>query len=543
MRNGLCCLMASLILSVSFLAWQSAATNGAEDSRARALVSRALEKIGGAAALHKTGGLALEAEGVWDAAAELQGMKPDAANPVKFVEKLALDLAADRLGYESRHTRYDGTEDSLRFVYLNRNQMRFAHITDRFAFWRQDDGFVDERRRLAHMIPHLLLAEALEHPASLHYLGARSVAGRSYERVSWRFPSGETLTLFFDRDKGWLKGFEQLVDAPLLGDTPVQWEFDEYRRAPGFGLYPAGYRIKLGTRLLKQMRYTQIQSGSVAESELFSVPAGITPPQPPAPAQPATAAAARPQQPRVTQAAPGVYFVANVRSGSHAMFIEFADYLMAFDAPSGYLELHQIPAKDFVRGATSSSASEELIRVMKEIAPNKPIRYVALTHFHSDHAGGARAFIAEGATILTTKAARPLIERAARARFTINPDRLSRNPKEPKFEIVSGRRVISDSAQQVELIEVGKNPHADEMLVMRLPRDGIVFVADLFTPWSLQRRPSAGHIPLMKFFAGWLDDRGIEPVKIYGAHGAGAATPEHLERIRLQAQPNQYRER
>ncbi len=84
----------------------------------RALVARALEKIGGVAALRKSGGLALAAEGVWDAAAELQGMKPDAANPVKFVEKLTLDLAADRLGYESRHTRDDGTDDSLRFVYL-----------------------------------------------------------------------------------------------------------------------------------------------------------------------------------------------------------------------------------------------------------------------------------------------------------------------------------------------------------------------------------------------------------------------------------------
>ncbi len=541
MRNSLCYLMTSLILSVTALAQQSAATNGAVDSRARSIVSRALEKIGGAEALRKSGGLALAAEGVWDAAAELQGMKPDAANPAPFVEKLALDFSADRLGYESRHTRYDGTDDSLRFVYLNGNQMRFAHLTDRFVFWRQDDAFVDERRRLARMIPQFLLAEALEHPASLRYPGARSVAGRSYEQVSWRFSSGETLTLFFDRDKGWLTGFEQLVDAPLLGDTPLRWEFDEYRRAPGFGLYPAGYRIKLGTRLLKQMRYTQIQAGSVAESELFSVPAGIRPPQPPAP--PSTPPAARPRQPRVTQAAPGVYFVANVRSGSHAMFVEFADHLMAFDAPAGYLELHQIPARDFATGATSSSVTEDFIRVMKETAPGKPIRYVALTHFHGDHAGGARAFIAEGATILTTKAARPLIERAAGARFTINPDRLSRNPREPKFEIVSGRRVISDGKQQVELIEVGKNPHCEEMLAMLLPRDGVVFVADLFTPWSLQRQPSAGHITLMKFFAGWLDEKGIKPLKIYGAHGAGAATPEHLERIRSQAQPNQYRER
>jgi glyoxylase-like metal-dependent hydrolase (beta-lactamase superfamily II) len=533
MRNILCCLMASLILSVSAGAQQAA--DGAQDKRAPALVARALEKIGGAA-LQKSGGLALEAEGVWDAAAELQGLRPNATNPVKFVERLAPDFATDRLGYESRHARYDGTDDSLRFVYLNRNQMRFAHLIDRFAFWRQDDSFVEDRRRLARVIPHLLLAEMLEHPTSLRYLGARTIAGRKHESVSYRFSSGETLTLFFDRAQGWLRGFEQIVDMPLLGDTTVRWEFDEYRRLPDIGLYPTGYRIKLGTRLLKQMRYTQIHTADVSESELFDVPAGITPPQPPAPtpAPAPNAPAARPSPPRVTPIAPGVYFVANVRAGSHAMFVEFSDSLMAFDAPAGYLELHQIPAQDFARGATSSSVSEALIRVMKETVPGKPIRYLALTHFHSDHAGGVRAFIAEGATILTTKAVRPLIERAARAKFTLNPDRLSASAQAPKIEIISGRREISDGQQAVELLEVGPNPHADEILVAHLPRDGIVFVADLFQSWSLQRQPSRGHLALMRFFVNWLDTRGLKPVKIHSAHSTTPATPEHLARLRTQ---------
>jgi glyoxylase-like metal-dependent hydrolase (beta-lactamase superfamily II) len=282
------------------------------------------------------------------------------------------------------------------------------------------------------------------------------------------------------------------------------------------------------------MRYTQIHTTGVSESELFGVPAGITPPQPPAltPAPAPNAPAARPPQPRVTPIAPGVYFVANVRAGSHAMFVEFSDSLMAFDAPAGYLELHQIPAQDFARGATSSSVSEELIRVMKETVPGKPIRYLALTHFHSDHAGGVRAFIAEGATILTTKAVRPLIERAARAKFTLNPDRLSRNPQTPKIEIIRGRREISDGQQTVQLLEVGPNPHADEILVAHLPRDGVVFVADLFQSWSLQRQPSRGHLALMQFFVNWLDARELKPTKIYSAHSTTPATAEHLERLR-----------
>ena len=42
-----------------------------------------------------------------------------------------------------------------------------------------------------------------------------------------------------------------------------------------------------------------------------------------------------------------------------------------------------------------------IINETKKVIPNKPIRYVVNSHWHIDHSGGLRTFVAEGATIIT----------------------------------------------------------------------------------------------------------------------------------------------
>ena len=45
--------------------------------------------------------------------------------------------------------------------------------------------------------------------------------------------------------------------------------------------------------------------------------------------------------------------------------------------------------------------------------PSKPIKYLVLSHHHSDHVGGFRDYAAEGAIIVTTAANKNFLEKVA----------------------------------------------------------------------------------------------------------------------------------
>ena len=126
----------------------------------------------------------------------------------------------------------------------------------------------------------------------------------------------------------------------------------------------------------------------------------------------------------VTQVAKGVYIFPT--GGLNPMFVEFKDFILAVEAPAQHPTLERVPAD---AQAGSDQISERFIQKIKETIPNKPIRYLAVTHFHSDHAGGARAFLAEGATLLTTPGNKDYFETLAAAKYTVVPDKLSRQPR------------------------------------------------------------------------------------------------------------------
>jgi glyoxylase-like metal-dependent hydrolase (beta-lactamase superfamily II) len=120
------------------------------------------------------------------------------------------------------------------------------------------------------------------------------------------------------------------------------------------------------------------------------------------------------------------------------------------------------------------------INKVREMFPSKPLRYVVATHYHDDHTGGARAYIAEGVALVTTPANRRFFERMATGNFTIAPDDQSEKRQPARFAFVEGgRRVFTDGRQTVEIIDIGPGPHAREMLVAYLPKEKLVFQGDL----------------------------------------------------------------
>jgi glyoxylase-like metal-dependent hydrolase (beta-lactamase superfamily II) len=123
--------------------------------------------------------------------------------------------------------------------------------------------------------------------------------------------------------------------------------------------------------------------------------------------------------------------------------------------------------------------------------PNKPIKYLVNTHHHSDHAGGIRAYAAEGIPIITHEAHRRYYEQQIfRNRHTLNPDRLARAPKAPVLEFVKDKRVLTDGTRTLELHLMRGNLHSEGLLMAYLPKEKLLIQADAFAP-----RPGVPPLP------------------------------------------------
>ncbi len=87
------------------------------------------------------------------------------------------------------------------------------------------------------------------------------------------------------------------------------------------------------------------------------------------------------------------------------------------------------------------------------------------------------------------------------------------------------KRVFQDDKHVVELYDIGPNPHANEMIVAYLPKEKILFQADLLNPAANGTLAIAQDATIS--FAEKIQQLGLNVEKIYGVHGR-AATPEEL---------------
>ncbi len=189
--------------------------------------------------------------------------------------------------------------------------------------------------------------------------------------------------------------------------------------------------------------------------------------------------------------------------------VGFKDHVFVMEAPGG------------------DGVSRQAIGEIKKLFPGKPIKYIAVTHHHDDHAGGIRTYIAEGVTLLAMPGERAFFEKVAKSKFTIDPDALTLNPQPIKVELIKeGRRTLTDGTTTVELIDIGPGGHTDEMLVAYLPAEKLIFQGDLLN------RPANGDPATINdttvHFANWLESSKLPVDRIIGVHGP----PSTLDELR-----------
>ena len=298
-------------------------------------------------------------------------------------------------------------------------------------------------------------------------------------------------------DQNLVERVETRMDVSFTGDTLFEGIYSEYRDFGGVK-FPMHIVMRQGGHPTLELRVADVQPNSPAALEVRAVAArGGGPPA--TPGAPVTAAA-RVEPEKIGE---GVWFMTPGAEGG--ILVEFSDYVVIVEGPG------------------SDAQTMATLADVKRMLPNKPVKYVVNTHHHADHAGGLRAYVAEGIPIITHDSHKQYYEQQIfKNPHTINPDRLARAPRAPIIETVKDRRVLTDGKMTLEIDLLRDHAHAEGLLTVYIPSEKLLIQADAFAP-----RPGAKPLPAPSPYTVNLVDNvtrlKLDVVRV--AHVHGGITP------------------
>ena len=345
-------------------------------------------------------------------------------------------------------------------------------------------------------LPQLVLLNALERAETLRYLGKAEYDKRPHEVIDYVGNEGSRLALYIDQETGLLSKYETLVTDRFAGDSVFETRFTGQRKAGNY-IVPARRTTAVNGEITNDFGFAEVTFNTELRPETFKVPEGMRAVTFPAPTP-------------VTKHAENIY--TTNAGGYNVLFVDFKDHVFVMEAPG------------------NDRLSLQAIEQVKKTVPNKPIRYVAVTHHHDDHAGGIRTYMSEGATLIITPGEEEFFKKVSKVRLTADPDTQTRNPREPKFEpIQNGKRVLTDGTTTVELYDIGNGPHAEGMLVAYFPDHKLIYQGDLLN------RPANGDYPIANdtsvHFLNWIDSKKLAVETTIPVHGTPTTIAEFRKAV------------
>jgi glyoxylase-like metal-dependent hydrolase (beta-lactamase superfamily II) len=319
--------------------------------------------------------------------------------------------------------------------------------------------------------PHGLLRAAAAHNATVQgRIIAFTVPGRMVVRAA--------LT-----DQSLVERVEAIVPHPVLGDMPAEVTYGEYRDFGGVK-FPTRIRQSAGGFPTLDLTVTDVKPNAAVDVQ---APEAVRP------------SAGLYAKVATQMVADGVWYVTG--GSHHSVVIEMKDHLIV------------------VEGPLNDERALAVVAEARALVSGKPIRYVVNSHHHFDHAGGLRAFAAEGATVITHESNRAYLEQALAASAKVAPDHMAKSSRKPLVEGVRDRRVLTDGARTVEIHHIAGNSHADGLLMVYLPKEKLLSEADVFTPPPAGTPPAMPPSPFTVNFADNLKRLNLAVDRLLPLHG------------------------
>ena len=314
--------------------------------------------------------------------------------------------------------------------------------------WTERPNAADLRAHfIQRIVPPLLALKLYQRSRSAILTGTSTIDGAVNDVLALAWDDGNVYMIHVARSTGLISRYDILAPDPVVGDTIAQTYFADYREVDGVP-FPMRRWQQIGGQMTMDFRTVEVDLAPDLDGE-FELPSGYMElPPPPAPAS------------ALREIANGVY----LGNGAYQnLYIDMGDYLISVDAGGG-----------------SALVRSDLAQ-LDTLTEGKPLRYAIITHHHSDHTDGVDALVAAGATLVSSENNRGYLTALVNGRryLAADTDRLPRPAGGPAYLAIGDDYEFREGRRRVQVYRL-PNAHAEDYYVVYLPREKLVYGADVF---------------------------------------------------------------
>ncbi len=466
-HKSLCFSLLLLVLGVATIRPQ------AQSGEATAILEETARAMGGLQALRGLTNQVLEGSGQQFEPEQALRPRGQARHVADFRYTLTREIASPRVRLEWNGRTFYPREGPVRYLEIIDGDVGLLQESTEggaSSATRLHPGRLASRLREERRAANTIVLTALGQ-ASLARLPDTEVEGMP-QRVLTFVHEGEELRIYLDVRTKLLTQVDILEHDSIYGDSRYTLRYADWQSVDGI-MVPFDLRHEINGLLLQSERVLSARHDVTLPPETFLVPDAVR--------RQDVEGRPIPSQWLLRRLAMNVSYldfgrdvpvefvpladgVVHVRGTSHnSVLIELQDYLVVVEAP-----LYE-------------ERSENVLAAIEQRFPTKPIRYVIPTHFHNDHSGGIRAYMAAGATVIAPAISAAHYERIAGAPRTIRPDGLEQSRNAVVVEGITGPKILTDGSRQIAIYPYATS-HADDYQIIYLPRERLLIEADHVSP-------------------------------------------------------------